>query len=178
MTAETSPALAWSWQRFDALSVDALYDALVLRSEIFVVEQDCVFVDPDGADRASWHLVGRVAGPGGGSSVGAYLRCVDAGVKYPEPSIGRVVVSRRLRGGGHGRALMVEGIARTRAAWPGRDVVIGAQARLTAFYRSLGFVVEGDVYDEDGIDHVKMRLAAPASSATASNHDETGDHDG
>ncbi len=157
----TPAAIAWTWQRFDDLTVDALYDALVLRSEIFIVEQNCVFVDPDGADRASWHLSGRVVDATGNPFLGAYLRCIDAGVRYPEPSIGRVVVSRRLRGGGHGRALMVEGIARTRAAWPGRDVVIGAQARLAGFYGSLGFVTEDEPYDEDGIAHVKMRLAAP-----------------
>lgn len=155
-------AFAWTWQRFDQLTTDALYDVLALRSEIFVVEQACAFLDPDGADRASWHLIGRASATGGGSFVAAYLRCIDAGVRYDEPSIGRVVVSHRWRGGGHGRTLMGEGIARSRAAWPGHDLVIGAQQRLEAFYASLGFATEGAPYDEDGIDHVKMRLRANA----------------
>ncbi len=86
-------------------------------------------------------------------------------MRYDEPSIGRVIVSRACRGTGLGRALMVEGIARSRAAWPGEDIVIGAQQRLDAFYGSLGFVVEGDAYIEDGIPHVKMRLSAAIEPA-------------
>ena len=88
------------------------------------------------------------------------MRGLDAGIKYPEPSIGRVVVAERARGGGLGRVLMEEGIRRGRASWPRADIVIGAQQRLAAFYASLGFVREGEVYDEDGIDHIRMRLPA------------------
>lgn len=150
----------WTWRRFDALSGDDVYDLLALRSEIFVVEQQCVFLDADGHDRRSWHLLGRATrGPAAGSLV-AYLRCIDAGVKGVEPSIGRVVVAAVARRTGFGRALMAEGIARSRRVWAGHDIVINAQARLEAFYRSLGFATEGAPYVEDGIDHVAMRLVA------------------
>lgn len=150
------PAFTWRWLRFDALTTDDLYDVLVLRSEIFVVEQACVFLDADGADRASFHLLGAV-GDGSDARLGAYLRFIDAGVKYPEPSIGRVVVAPPLRGLGCGRVLVEEGLARARATGSTADIVIGAQRHLADFYRSLGFVAEGPPYDEDGIEHVKMR---------------------
>ena len=88
------------------------------------------------------------------------LRGLAPDVKYPEPSIGRVIVAEAMRGTGLGRVLMREGIPRVRALWPGRDIVIGAQQRLETFYRSLGFVTEGAIYLEDGIDHVTMRLPA------------------
>jgi ElaA protein len=155
-----APAFDWQWRRFADLSGDDVYDMLSLRSEVFVVEQQCVFADADGCDRASWHLLGRVVEQGGPPWLGAYLRCIDPGVRYPEPSIGRVVVSGRLRDTGSGRVLMTEGIARSRTEWPGLPIVIGAQQRLEAFYGSLGFAVEGMPYDEDGILHVQMRLAA------------------
>jgi ElaA protein len=153
---EVAASLSWTSARFEALPARDLYDLLALRSQVFVVEQNCVFLDTDYCDQSAWHLLGR-------SSTGelvAYLRGIDAGVKYPEPSIGRVVVAVRARGDGLGRVLMEEGIRRGRASWPGADIVIGAQQRLEAFYASLGFVSEGDTYLEDGIDHIQMRLPA------------------
>ena len=153
------PPIAWTWGRFEALSGDDVYDLLALRSEIFVVEQRCVFLDADGSDRASWHLLGRSFDAAGRPLV-AYLRCLDPHVKYAEPSIGRVVVAAQARHLGLGRALMLEGIVRSHAAWPGHDILINAQLRLEAFYRSLAFVTEGMPYVEDDIDHVAMRLVA------------------
>ncbi len=161
----TASNLVWTWRRFESLSVDDVYDLLVLRSEIFVVEQGCVFLDADGADRSSWHLLGRDARDR--SALAVYLRCIDPGVRYEEPSIGRVVVAERWRSQGFGRVLMNEGIARAGAVWPDSDIVIGAQYRLESFYRSLGFVTEGPTYLEDGIDHVKMRRASERTERTA-----------
>jgi ElaA protein len=77
-------------------------------------------------------------------------------VKYPQPSIGRVITSPQARGTGLGRVLMAEGIARCEAAWPGQGICISAQSRLAAFYASLGFERVGDDYLEDGIAHVEM----------------------
>ena len=148
------PDLNWHYQRFSTLSVDDLYDALALRAQVFVVEQACVFQDADGADRASGHLLGRDER----GVLQAYLRVVDPGVKYPEPSIGRVITSAAARGTGTGHRLVAEGIARCRAAWPGRAIRIGAQARLEGFYASHGFVREGADYIEDGIPHCEMVL--------------------
>jgi ElaA protein len=144
--------LNWACLRFAALSVDDLYDALALRAEVFVVEQACIFQDADGADRHSAHLLGRDAS----GALQAYLRIVDPGVKYAEPSLGRVITSTAARGSGLGHRLVDEGIARCESAWPGRDIRIGAQARLEAFYASHGFVREGADYIEDGIPHCEM----------------------
>lgn len=150
--------LSWTWVRFERLTGDDVYDLLALRSAVFVVEQDCVFLDADGLDRQAWHLLGRSLDAG--RTLIGYLRCIDPGVKYPEPSIGRVVVDATARGSSLGRAVMHEGIVRVRAAWPGHAVRINAQYRLEAFYASLGFVTVGPVYVEDDIEHVEMTLAA------------------
>lgn len=160
MTTGGAAAVVWTWTRFDALTADDVYAMLMLRAEVFVVEQACAFLDPDGSDRQAWHLLGRVAGSDGRPMLAAYLRCLDPQVKYPEPSIGRVVTSPSWRGRGLGRVLMDEGIARSQHAWPGADIVINAQLRLAPFYRSLRFVAEGEAYVEDDIDHVQMRLPA------------------
>lgn len=144
----------WWHGRFGALSLDDLYDALALRSQVFVVEQNCVFLDADGADRRSSHLLGRDEA----GVLQAYLRICDPGVKYPEPSIGRVITGEATRGSGLGHRLIAEGIARCQAAWPGRPIRIGAQSRLEGFYARHGFVREGLDYIEDGIPHCEMVL--------------------
>lgn len=148
----------WAYRRFCELGVDDLYDALALRSQVFVVEQNCVFLDADGADRASGHLLGRDAA----GVLHAYLRIVDPGVKFTEPSIGRVITSEASRGTGLGHQLVAEGIQHCSAAWPGQPIRIGAQARLEGFYARHGFVREGDDYIEDGIPHCEMVRPAPA----------------
>jgi ElaA protein len=142
----------WTWARFEDLGVGNLYDALALRSRVFVVEQNCAYLDADGADRSAWHLLGRNES----GALAAYLRVVDPGIKYAEPSIGRVISAPEVRGSGAGRVLMREGLARCAAAWPGRPVRISAQARLARFYSSLGFAGVGEPYLEDGIPHLEM----------------------
>ena len=134
------------------LSVCDLYDAMALRSRVFVVEQECVFLDADGADRDSHHLLGRDEA----GVLQAYLRIVDPGIKYAEPSIGRVVSAPASRGTGLGRLLMTEGLRQCGIAWPGLPIRIGAQARLQAFYAGFGFVREGEDYIEDDIPHCEM----------------------
>ena len=141
----------WTYLRFHDLGVDNLYDALALRCRVFVLEQGA-FLDPDGVDRDSWHLLGR----DDQGVLHAYLRGVDPGIKYVEPSIGRVITSPEARGTGLGRALVAEGVARCDSTWPGLAVRIGAQARLQGFYGGFGFVSEGESYIEDGIPHIEM----------------------
>jgi ElaA protein len=141
----------FAWHRFADLGVDNLYDALQLRCRVFVLEQG-PYLDPDGLDRVSWHLLGRDEA----GILIAGLRVVDPGHKYAEPSIGRVVIARELRGCGLGRTLMVEGIAGAMRHWPGRAIRISAQAHLERFYASLGFARVGADYLEDGIPHVEM----------------------
>lgn len=141
----------WSWQRFDDLGVHALYDILALRCRVFILEQGA-YLDPDGADLQAWHLQGRDAA----GVLQAYLRGVDPGVKYSEPSIGRVITAPELRRSGLGRELMREGLARCARQWPGQAVRISAQARLNDFYAGFGFVTQGEDYLEDGIPHRQM----------------------
>jgi ElaA protein len=146
----------WHWCRFEHLGVQQLYDALALRSRVFVLEQG-PYQDADGLDPDAWHLLGRDSS----GALIAYLRVVDPGRKCEEPSIGRVVVAPEARGRAIGRALMQEGIARCSMAWPGRGIRISAQARLERFYRSLGFELVGAEYLEDGIPHIEMLRSFP-----------------
>jgi len=143
--------MQWTWQRFAALGVDNLYDALALRCRVFVLEQGA-YLDPDGVDRDCWHLLGR----DDAGVLHAYLRVVDPGVKYAEPSIGRVITSPERRGSGLGRQLMHEGLQRCQAVHPGSAIRIGAQARLRHFYGTLGFEPVGESYLEDNIPHLEM----------------------
>ncbi|MED5619312.1 GNAT family N-acetyltransferase [Ideonella sp. BN130291] len=149
--------LHWRWARFEELDLDALYDALALRQRVFNSEQNCAYVDADGLDRRAWHLLGR---DGQGRLV-AYLRIVDPGLKYPEPSIGRVVTDPSVRGSGAGRLLMAEGVAGCDRLWPGQAVRISAQAHLQRYYQHVGFEAVGDTYLEDGIPHIEMLRRAP-----------------
>lgn len=142
---------AWRCARLDGLTALEVHDILQARSAVFVVEQACVFQDMDGADPQSWHLFARADG-----ALAAYCRIVPPGIKFAEPSIGRVITTGAVRGTGMGRALMQEALRRTAALWPGKPVRIGAQCRLEAFYHSLGFATASAPYDEDGIPHVEM----------------------
>jgi ElaA protein len=141
----------WTWLRFPELGVDNLYDALTLRCRVFILEQG-PYLDPDGVDRHSWHLLGRDAA----GTLQAYLRVVDPGVKYEEPSLGRVITSPETRGTGLGRVLVAEGVAHCVAAWPGRGIRISAQAHLARFYGGFGFEPVGEPYLEDNIPHLEM----------------------
>ena len=144
--------LNWVFKPFDALSLQELYALLRLRSEVFVVEQNCVFLDMDDKDQLCHHLLGYK-----GDLLAAYTRIVPKGVSYDEyASIGRVVTSPQVRGEGRGRELMEESIRRLHELYGVVPIKIGAQLYLKAFYNSLGFEQCGEVYDEDGIDHIPM----------------------
>jgi ElaA protein len=147
--------VAWQFARFEALPLADWYAASALRLDVFVVEQNCPFQDNDGADLRSWHLLGWRAGEGARELI-AYCRLVDPGVKFAEPSIGRVVTARTARGEGYGRILMAEALRRHAALHPGLSNRIGAQQRLEKFYRDFGFETVSDTYLEDGIPHVVM----------------------
>ncbi len=148
-------ALRWQWSRLAGLSSIEIYAALAARQQVFAVEQHCAFQDADGHDAFAWHLLGWIA-EHGASQLATYLRVIDAGRKYAEPSIGRVLTVPPYRGIGLGRVVMREGLARARAVWPGRAIRIAAQQRLEAFYASLAFRTVSAPYDEDGIAHVDM----------------------
>jgi ElaA protein len=143
--------LVWSLSAFDALGVQDLHDLLQLRSEVFVVEQNCLFQDIDGADGQAVHLLGCRGGV-----LIAYARCFPAGVKFSEASIGRVATRRSARGNGLGHLLMEEAVAAVCSLWGPQPIRIGAQAHLKEFYSSHGFVDVDMPYVEDGIDHLEM----------------------
>lgn len=156
--------LAWQWTRFEALSGADVYDLLALRGVVFVLEQQCAYLDPDGLDRHAWHLLGRDR-MGGGALI-AYLRVVDAGQRHAVPSLGRVVVAPARRGAGLGHALVAEALRRIDAHWPGQANHISAQAHLQDFYAVHGYVAVGTGYLEDGISHVGMiRVGAARQNA-------------
>ena len=160
-TLATSPKVRWQWSRFHDLAAADLYAALGARQQVFTVEQRCAFQDADGHDPHAWHLLAWAEGPSAPVLAG-YLRVLDPGRKFAEPSIGRVLTVAPYRRIGFGRTLMVEGIARTRRVWPGRPIRIAAQQRLERFYGELGFRTAGAPYQEDDIAHVDMLLPAPA----------------
>jgi len=154
-------ALTWRCAPYAELSLDELYALLQLRSMVFVVEQQCPFLDIDGDDSRAWHLLGWVTGADGQSAgtrcvLGAYARLFAPGMKYAEASVGRVVSHPEVRRTGAGRALMAEALRRVDALAPGAPVRIGAQKYLERFYTSFGFVRAGDDYLEDGIVHLEM----------------------
>ena len=155
------PSVEWQWKRFAELQPAELYAALAARAAVFVVEQRCAFQDADGWDRFAWHLLGWIREDGEHALV-AYLRLIEPGRKYHEPSIGRVLTIARCRGTGLGREAMRIALARSTELYPGAPVRIAAQQRLEAFYATLGFRVASDPYEEDGIVHVDM--VRPASA--------------
>jgi ElaA protein len=149
------PMLQWQFARFDALPIRDWYQASLTRVDVFVMEQNCPFQDNDGADLFSWHLLGWCE-EDGKRALGAYCRLVDPGVKFAEPSIGRVVTPLALRSKGYGRLLMAEALRRHDALYPGQPNRIGAQQRLERFYQDFGFTTVSDTYIEDGIPHIEM----------------------
>ena len=117
----------WRLMSFEDLRVGELYEALRLRSEVFVVEQQCVFQDIDGADREAMHLLGVQ-----GDELTAYARCFEAGAKFPEASIGRVAVRKSARGTGLGHLLMAQAVAAIVAAGPWLQERFGIGLTLSA----------------------------------------------
>lgn len=148
---------------FYELSLDELYAIMILRQEVFVVEQNCPFVDADGKDQLAWHLMVLDEN----SKLAAYTRLFDKNVYYKGyTSIGRVVTSSKARGGGIGKFLMQKSIEKTIELFGNEPIRIGAQSYLIKFYQSLGFELTGHDYVEDGIDHTYMIrpiTAAPVS---------------
>lgn len=139
---------------FQDLTPAQLYAMLQLRSQIFVVEQQCVFLDLDGLDADAQHLFGWQDETRAELLCG--VRILAPGVAYTEPSIGRVVTARSARGTGAGRLLMQRAIEACSAMYPGQGIRIGAQRYLERFYASLQFSTVSEPYDEDGIAHVTM----------------------
>ncbi len=146
----------WSCLPFAALSGGELFDILRLRCEVFIVEQNCPYLDPDDVDPEALHWQLRRAG-----KLCAYQRSMAPGLVYENcSSLGRIIVAPAQRGRDTGRELVRRGINDNLERWPGYDIRISAQAYLEEFYRSLGFDRCGENYLEDGIPHLPMRYPA------------------
>lgn len=160
-TFEVLHPVDWRCLPFDRLSALALYELLALRAEVFVVEQDCAYQDVDGKDPLALHLLGR----GSGGELAAYLRIFAPDTLRSEIVIGRVVTSPEARGQGLGTKLMRQGMRRSWRLWGDHPIHVSAQAHLQDWYNSLGFVVCGPGYPEDGIPHLPMRCPGKAALA-------------
>lgn len=139
---------------FYELSLDQLYAILRLRQEVFIVEQDCPYLDTDDKDQDSLHLMGFIE-----NELVAYTRLVPKSISYETyASIGRVITSQKIRGKGLGNLLMTTSVEKLHQHWGKQSIKISAQSHLASFYNDIGFESIGENYLEDGIPHTAMVL--------------------
>jgi ElaA protein len=136
---------------FNELTITELYNLLQLRSEVFVVEQNCVYQDIDGKDKQALHVIGVK-----NKSIVAYTRIFKPGDYFNETSIGRVVVARNERQYKYGYEIMNASIEAVKDLFNETTIKLSAQTYLKQFYNNLGFTEEGEEYLEDGIPHIVM----------------------
>jgi ElaA protein len=141
----------WVIKKFNELSSDELYEILKLRSEVFVVEQECIYEDCDGKDKKSYHLFAEQNG-----EILVYLRILEKGVSYSEISIGRVLANKKYRGRGFAKQMMLRAIEFIENYLNEKEIRISAQVYLLNFYSNLGFVKVSEGYLEDDIPHIEM----------------------
>lgn len=142
-------------KRFEELTSREVYEIGKLRSEVFVVEQKCIYLDFDGKDFNSRHLY---LYDETSNEIVCYCRILERGVSYSTVSIGRVLTNPKYRRKGYAREMLKIAIEIVREEMKESEITIGAQNYLKDFYSSLGFKVISDVYDEDGIPHIDMNL--------------------
>lgn len=142
-----------------------LYAILKLRQEVFVVEQQCAYLDCDGLDKEAYHLTGILVNISDHSVTGAepsqheivaYMRIICPGIKTEHPSFGRLLTHKTIRKKGIGRQLLREAIINTNRIYPDSQIQISAQLYLESFYKNFGFATISKAYDEDGIPHIDM----------------------
>lgn len=138
-------------KKFDEFSIAELYEILRLRTEIFVVEQDCVYQDLDNKDQKALHVIGSKDG-----RIIAYTRLFNAGEYFDNSSLGRVIVASDQRKFSYGHELIKESLKAIKEHYNTENVTISAQLYLKKFYEKHGFVQTGVTYLEDGIPHIKM----------------------
>lgn len=136
---------------FQELTTQTLYDILQLRSEVFVVEQDCVYQDVDGKDQKALHIIGYK-----NEKIVAYTRLFKPGDYFKDASIGRVVVAKNQRQHKYGYDIMKASIEAIKTQYKVSEIKISAQCYLKKFYNNLSFFETGDEYLEDGIPHIGM----------------------
>jgi ElaA protein len=139
-------------KRFNELTVIELYEVLQLRSEVFVVEQNCVYQDIDSKDHKALHVLGYYQ-----NELTAYSRLFDAKYYFEEASVGRVIVRQKFRKFNFGHELMRISIAAIAVNFQQTTITISAQEYLKNFYESHGFVQTSEMYLEDDIPHIEMK---------------------
>lgn len=142
----------FNWYKFSELPTELLYAILALRSEIFIVEQQCVYLDIDGEDPCTLHLVGME-----NTKLVAYLRLFLLVENSTYLKFGRVVTAKSVRGKGYGKILLEEMLTYCEKNFPGTSIKCSAQHHLIPFYETFGFYIQGEPYDEDGILHIDMQ---------------------
>ena len=148
-----SAKINFFWKKFNELSLDNLYAILNLRQQVFVLEQNCPYIDADYSDQDAFHLLGLLD-----NKLVAYLRAFPPNIKYAGSSMGRIVVKESQRKQDVGKDITKIGINFLKERYPDSEIVISAQHRLEQFYCDLGFASRGEVYLEDNIDHIQMFL--------------------
>ena len=143
--------IIWKQKKWEELNKKNLHEILLVRSEVFVVEQNCVYQDIDNKDPKAIHLYGKIK-----NKIVAYSRIFNEGDFYKEISFGRALVLKNQRGKGLGNELVQKSIEIIKGNWPNKKVKISAQAHLNNFYKKHGFIEKGKEYLEDGIPHVSM----------------------
>ena len=145
-------SIQWKIKPFRALSLTEMYSLLQLRSQVFVVEQNCVYQDIDGKDYKALHLMGEYNG-----KIVAYCRLFKSGNYFQEASIGRVVIDANYRDKKWGHEMMKQAIAGIETHFKETKIIISAQLYLQKFYESHGFVQTSEMYLEDDIPHIEMK---------------------
>ena len=139
--------------KYKDLSIHELYEAMRLRQEVFVLEQNCPYVDADGLDPLSYHVLGN----SDSGKLVSYTRICPPGVSYKDyVSIGRVAVQEQARGTGEGYKLMEATLGFCSNLFPNIPNKISAQTYLLHFYQNIGYVAVGEGYLEDDIPHIAM----------------------
>lgn len=168
-TRDADESLEWRWKPFSELTAVEVYDMLEARSAVFVVEQQCVYTDIDGLDKAAWHLLAyshdekpeapvKANGRGTASStLAGYLRVLLPDATDTDVRIGRVLTTSAFRRIGLGSDMLEQALKHIVAQWPDAAIKLHAQAHLQMFYGAFGFEPVSEIHDEDGIPHVWMR---------------------
>lgn len=143
--------MKWSCKTFKDLSLDEFHDIIQLRETVFVVEQNCPYLDVDGKDKEALHVFGEHEG-----KIVATTRILKPGKSYDEVAIGRVVTSPIVRGTGMGKQLMEESMNFVKLHFGVVPIRISAQTYLLKYYKLFGFIETGEEYLEDNIPHMEM----------------------
>jgi ElaA protein len=159
---EPTSDIDWRWKLFDDLTNVEVYAMLAARSNVFVVEQKCVYADIDGLDAGAWHLLAYGSSADGQPALAGYLRVLLPSQSSPSTDetdirIGRVLTTQAFRGKGLGQQMIERALAHIARQWPHQPVRLHAQAHLQRFYGAFGFEPISDIHLEDDIPHVWMR---------------------